>query len=55
LKSVLGRDRKIAFDAHPVVHGASVFLCLNYVAATVLFFPNSIADVVGAMRAFFVA
>jgi len=44
LKSALGRKKKKAFERHPVVQGTAMFMCFNFVAATALLFPNSIAD-----------
>jgi len=55
LKSVLGRKKKKAFERHPVVQGTAMFLCFNYVAATAVLFPNSIADITTTLGQFLTA
>jgi len=55
LKSALPRERRRAFEKHPVVHGASVFLCFHYVCATLVFIPNTVDAIAGALGGFFAA
>ncbi len=44
LRRLLGREARKAFERHPFVRAASVFLCFNYVCATILLFPNQAGD-----------
>jgi D-alanyl-lipoteichoic acid acyltransferase DltB (MBOAT superfamily) len=52
LKAVLSRGARKAFESHPVVHVFSVVLCFHYVAATILLFPNSAADLIAVIGEF---
>lgn len=52
LKNTLNRNARRAWHNNPVVHGASVFICFHYVAATILLFPNSTGDLIEALSQF---
>jgi D-alanyl-lipoteichoic acid acyltransferase DltB (MBOAT superfamily) len=55
LKAQLGRKKKKAFERHPIVHGLAMFLCFNYVALTVVLFPNSLSEIGTTFGQFFTA
>lgn len=52
LRRLLARDSRKAFERHPLVHAASVFLCFNYVCATILLFPNQADDLARILGGF---
>lgn len=53
LKALFDRQRRKAFENHPVVRGISVVLCFHFVCATILLFPNSVGDLGRTFGAFF--
>lgn len=55
LKSMLGRQRRKSFLAHPATHAISVVICFHFVSATILLFPNQIGDLAIAFGGFFSA
>lgn len=52
LKSLLGRQRRKAFEAHIIVRVLSTILCFHFVAATVLLFPNSVSTLASTLTIF---
>ena len=40
------------FEGHPAVHAIAVIVCFHYVAATILLFPNSVADLTEVLGQF---
>lgn len=52
LKSLLGRQRRKAFEAHIMVRILSTTVCFHFVAATVLLFPNSVSSLASTLKIF---
>ena len=52
LKNVLDRETRKKFEGHPAVHAIAVIVCFHYVAATILLFPNSVADLTEVLGQF---
>ena len=52
LKSLLGRQRRKAFEAHIMVRTLSTIVCFHFVAATVLLFPNSVSSLASTLKIF---
>ena len=52
LKSLLGRQRRRAFEAHIMVRTLSTIVCFHFVAATVLLFPNSVSTIASTLGIF---
>jgi len=52
LKKAFGNRRSKEITAHPVMHAVAVFICFNFVSASMVFVPNMTAEVINTMSIF---
>ncbi len=55
LKSILGKKRKKAFEAHPATRLISIIVCFHFIVLSMVFIPNSTSDVVNVLTQFLMA